>query len=237
MKISKNVAMVTNSMERHCYFGGFKPIDEFTFDECFALIENNKVRGVDSDKELHIHYKKMLSKLQQSDDRMYRKATDIVALEKYIAAYPLDRTAMKYQLRHVSEAKKKIDDMTFASCKSIDDFKLYLSSFPSGRNVLQAESSIKKHQPIANDTSCNNENKFHNAITMVETIWEFITLFWKIVKFAIGCIIAIFGILSIYLTFFDPTFNDSDLVTKVISLIILWIVFVIPGCLWAFSND
>jgi len=87
---------------------GFKPIEEFTFDECFACIEQNRVDNVESDEQLLERYTILLSQLQQKDDVMFRNASDKSALEKYIVAYPLDDAAKKYQLRHIAEAKKKI---------------------------------------------------------------------------------------------------------------------------------
>lgn len=90
---------------------GFKPIDEFTFDECFARIEQNRVDGVESCEELLKRYTELLSSLQQKDDEMFRKATNKVALEKYLSSHPLDKTAIKYELKHISEAKKKIADI------------------------------------------------------------------------------------------------------------------------------
>lgn len=87
---------------------GFKPIEEFTFDDCFVQIEQNRINGVDSDTELLERYSTLLSSFQQKDDAMFRNATTKSALEKYIAAHPLEKTAKKYQLRHVAEAKKKI---------------------------------------------------------------------------------------------------------------------------------
>jgi hypothetical protein len=90
------------------YNFGFKPIDDFTFDECFAHIEQNKVDGVESDEQLIERYKVLLSQLQHKDDAMFRAATDKSTLEQYIAAHPLDKTATKYQLRHKGEARKKI---------------------------------------------------------------------------------------------------------------------------------
>lgn len=95
-------------MSNNGFSFGFKPIEEFTFDECFARIEQNRVDDVESDEQLLERYTVLLSQLQQKDDAMFRKATDKSALEKYIAAYPLDKTAKKYQLRHVTDAKKKI---------------------------------------------------------------------------------------------------------------------------------
>ena len=95
-------------MNNNEYNFGFKPIEEFTFDECVAHIEQNRVNNVESDELLLERYTDLLSQLQQKDDEMFIKATDKSALEKYIAAYPLDKTAKKYQLRHIAEAKKKI---------------------------------------------------------------------------------------------------------------------------------
>lgn len=90
---------------------GFKPIEEFTFDDCVFRIEQNRIDGVESDTELLERYTALLSQLQQKDDAMYRKATDKNSLEKYIASYPLDSNAKKYQLRHIAEAKKKISQI------------------------------------------------------------------------------------------------------------------------------
>lgn len=90
---------------------GFKSIDEFTFDECFARIEQNRIDGVESCEELLKRYTELLSSLQQKDDEMFRKATNKVALEKYLSLHPLDKTAIKYKLRHVEEANKKLADI------------------------------------------------------------------------------------------------------------------------------
>lgn len=89
---------------------GFKTIDEFTFDECLSRIEQNRVNGVESCEELLNRYAALLAIFQQKDDDMFRKATNKVALEKYLSSHPLDKTAIKYQLRHTTEAKKKLAD-------------------------------------------------------------------------------------------------------------------------------
>lgn len=89
----------------------FKPIEEFTFDNCYVRIEQNRADGVESDPELLDRYNILLTGLEQKDDAMFMKATDKSALEKYLSAYPFDETAKKYQLRHVSEAKKKIAEI------------------------------------------------------------------------------------------------------------------------------
>lgn len=98
-------------MSDNNYSFGFKPIDAFTFDECFVRIEQNRINGIDSDTELLERYSELFSQLQKKDDSIYIKATDKSALEKYIASQPLENTAKKYQLRHVDEAKKKIGDI------------------------------------------------------------------------------------------------------------------------------
>lgn len=95
-------------MARNDFGFGFKPIEEFTFDDCFVRIEQNRVDGIDSDADLLERYAELLSSLQQRDDAIFRQATNKAALEKYITSHPLDNTAKKYQLRHVLEAKKRI---------------------------------------------------------------------------------------------------------------------------------
>lgn len=98
-------------MSNNNYSFGFKPIEIFTFDECFVRIEQNRINGIDSDTELLERYSELLSQLQKKDDSIFRKATEKSALEKYIASQPLESTATKYQLRHVVEAKNKIADI------------------------------------------------------------------------------------------------------------------------------
>lgn len=100
-------------MSNNSFGFGFKPIEEFTFDECFARIEQNRIDNVESDEQLIERYTTLLSELQHKDDSMFSKAKDKTALQKYIAGHPLDKTAKKYQLRHIAEAKKiiaKIDE-------------------------------------------------------------------------------------------------------------------------------
>lgn len=102
-------------MARNDFGFGFKPIEEFTFDDCFVRIEQNRVDGVESDSELLERYSELLSSLQQKDDSIFRRATSKVALEQYISSHPLEKTASKYKLRHIQEAKKKIADIDDAS--------------------------------------------------------------------------------------------------------------------------
>lgn len=94
---------------------GVKPIDEFTFDDCFVRIVQDRFDGVESDPELLERYSELLSSLQQRDDAMFRNATDKVALERYVSSHPLDNTAKNYLLRHVPEANKKITEMNEVS--------------------------------------------------------------------------------------------------------------------------
>lgn len=95
-------------MAKNDFGFGFKPIEEFTFDDCFVRIGQNRVDGVDSDSELLERYSELLSILQQKDDASFKRATNKAALEQYISSHPLDKTAKRYQLRHIQDAKKKI---------------------------------------------------------------------------------------------------------------------------------
>ena len=95
-------------MARNDFGFGFKPIEEFTFDDCFVRIEQNRVDGVASDSELLERYSELLSSLQQKDDASFKRASNKAALEQYLSSHPLESTAKKYQLRHIQEAKKKI---------------------------------------------------------------------------------------------------------------------------------
>lgn len=95
-------------MAKNDFGFGFKPIEEFTFDDCFVRIEQNRFDGVDSDNELLERYSELLSLLQQKDDASFKRATNRAAIDVYISSHPLDKTAKKYQLRHIQELKQKI---------------------------------------------------------------------------------------------------------------------------------
>lgn len=87
---------------------GFKPIDEFTFDDCVTRIEHDRADGVETDAQLRERHAVLLQALRQKDDNLFRQATTLLALKRYLASQPLDSTATKYSPRHVDDAKERI---------------------------------------------------------------------------------------------------------------------------------
>lgn len=95
-------------MSKNNFNFGFQPIQDFTFDQCFSRIENNRNSGIENDEELLTHYTKLLCQLQQRDDTLYKKASTKKELQIYLSSYPLDSTAKNYHLRHAEKALKRI---------------------------------------------------------------------------------------------------------------------------------
>lgn len=102
------------------------------------------------------HVSTRLAEVWKSD---FRKCASISDFQSYIKKY--DNPDNPF----IAEAKQRIDDMTFASCKNIEDYRRYLSAFPSGRNVVKVKDAIKNFQDqnAATVNSCtvdsNNSKK------------------------------------------------------------------------------
>lgn len=112
----------------------------------------------------------------------------------------------------VQQAKDKLDDMTFKSCKKHDDYKKYLSSFPSGRHTAQAQTSVN---------SLSSSYISTTSTTSSDEIWEF-------VKKAIGVIAILAGLGMLYLWIIDEI--------KWTAFAPFMVFIVGPICKWAFDD-
>lgn len=113
----------------------------------------------------------------------------------------------------VQQAKDKLDDMTFKSCKKHDDYKKYLSSFPSGRHTAQAQTSVNR---LSSSSYIST-----TSTTSSDEIWEF-------VKKAIGLIAILAGLGMLYLWIIDEI--------KWTAFAPFMVFIVGPICKWAFDD-
>lgn len=94
----------------------FKPIEEFTFDDCIKSIERYRSKGLPIDADLQARYEVLLSSLKSEEKRDYSKATRNIgsldkakeALEQYIKKYSSLPGATQYKPQHLQEAKDQI---------------------------------------------------------------------------------------------------------------------------------
>ncbi len=123
----------------------------------------------------------------------------------------------------ITEAKQRIDDLTFTACKSIADYNAYLSSFPSGKNVIKAKSAIRRLQsnttPTSTTSSCNTGS--HNSTISGDDVWG-------VVKKIIGVIVILPLLALIYLCI---TGEGRWTIVGGYGLFI-----VTPVCKWAFDS-
>lgn len=129
----------------------------------------------------------------------------------------------------ISEAKQKIDDLTFTNCKSVADYNIYLTTFPSGKNVIKAKAAIRRLQATnttanttTNTTTRANTYSSHSSNITGNDVWGFI-------KKAIGVIVILIGIGLVYARVTDQI-NSTSAVCG------YWFVVGAPVCKWAFDD-
>lgn len=89
----------------------FKPIEEFTFDDCVNSIERHKGEGAPVDTELQARYDYLLSSLKDQEKRDYSSCKTIQSLEKYIKKYTSLSGAMNYRPQYFQQAKDEISNL------------------------------------------------------------------------------------------------------------------------------
>lgn len=90
----------------------FKPIEEFTFDDCVNSIERHKNEGMPIDVELQTRYEHLLSSLNNKEKLDYSSCKTIQSLEKYIKKYTSLSGAMNYRPQYIQQAKDEILRLT-----------------------------------------------------------------------------------------------------------------------------
>jgi len=175
-----------------------------------ATADNGGFSGseVFAQRRLKKEREQVKTKQREQWETEYHKCSTQSALRNYINIHK-NNTENPF----VQQAKEKLDDLTFKSCKNLEDYKKYLSNFPSGRYTMQAQTAIKrfKESSIASSTSGISG----------DDVWEF-------VKKAIGVVAILAGIGAIYLWLTDQCNKTAA--------IGFCIVIVGPVCKWAFDD-
>lgn len=172
-----------------------------------AAVDDGGFSGSEVFAQRRLRKEREQAKIKQWEAE-FQKCSSHSALKSYISVHENDADNP-----FVQQAKDKLDDMTFRSCGNLDDYKKYLSNFPSGRNTIQAQASVKR---------LSTESYMSSSYTTSSNeIWNF-------VKKAIGviAILAELGIIYLWL-------NDQCSRTVVAGF---GVVVVIPICKWAFDD-
>lgn len=86
----------------------FKPIDEFTFDDCVKSLGRCKSESVSPNEELLHRYNELLRDLKAKEKRDYPSVKTIDGLERYIKKYSNLKGATKYHPEHFDTAQKEL---------------------------------------------------------------------------------------------------------------------------------
>ncbi len=86
----------------------FKPIDEFTFDDCVNSIERHESEGSPVDAELQTRYEDLLNSLKHQEKRDFSSSNTVESLEKYLKKYTSLNGAKNYRPIYIQHAKNKI---------------------------------------------------------------------------------------------------------------------------------
>lgn len=89
----------------------FKPIEDFTFDDCVRSIERHRAEGTSPDDELLARYNSLLESLKAEEKRDYPSVKTIDRLERYIRKYSNLTTATKYKPVFLTKAKQELADI------------------------------------------------------------------------------------------------------------------------------
>ncbi len=175
-----------------------------------AAVDNGSFSGSEVFAQRRLKKEREQAKVKQLEQwkTEFQRCSSQSTLKNYINLHKND-----IDNPFVQQAKDKLDDMTFKSCKYLDDYKKYLSSFPSGRHTAQAQASVNRFNTTSYVTS--------TSTTSSNEIWEF-------VKKAIGVIAILAGLGAIYMWLTDEI---------KLSAVVPFVAFIVgPICKWAFDD-
>lgn len=86
----------------------FKPIEDFTFDDCVKSLDRHRAEGTLPDEELLSRYNSLLEILKAEEKRDYPSVKTIDRLERYIKKYSNLTTATKYVPQYLTKAKQEL---------------------------------------------------------------------------------------------------------------------------------
>lgn len=87
---------------------GFKPLEEFTFDDCVKSIKRYESEGIPVDSGLQARYNELLLSLQSQELSDYKKAKTLKDLKNFIQKYKSIYGANNYQSQFTKQAQNKI---------------------------------------------------------------------------------------------------------------------------------
>lgn len=104
----------------------FKPIEDFTFDDCVRSLDRHRAEGTSPDEELLSRYNSLLEALKAEEKRDYPSIKTIDGLERYIKKYSNLPTATRYIPQYLSKAKQELQDITKRKRRNIRNILLLL---------------------------------------------------------------------------------------------------------------
>lgn len=90
----------------------FRPIEDFTFDDCVKSMDRIKAEGSAPDDDLLNRYNSLLTALRAEEKKDYPSVKTIDGLERYIKKYSNLKSATRYQPRYLAKAKQELADLT-----------------------------------------------------------------------------------------------------------------------------
>jgi hypothetical protein len=114
---------------------GFKTIDDYTFDECIAFLNEHETTDP-SWIEVNSRYQHLLTNLQKNDDSAFSACASSEDYKNYIAKFSSINGASKYQPRHIEEASAFLDEIQHADTLRSQTLSVKLGKFRKYNNIL-----------------------------------------------------------------------------------------------------
>jgi len=86
----------------------FKPIEDFTFDDCYQSIERLNSENLVVDDILKTRYEQLFKSLKKQEQRDFNNCDSIESFEKFIKKYSSLKGASKYKTSYIDLARKEI---------------------------------------------------------------------------------------------------------------------------------
>lgn len=176
-----------------------------------ATVDTGGFSGSEVFAQRRIKKEREQAKIKQHEqwEAEFKNCSSQSSLKSYINTHKND-----VENPFVQQAKDKLDDLTFSGCRNVEDYKKYISNFPSGRHILQAKEAMKRY----------NQSSYQAASTTSSSANEI----WEFVKKAIAIVAVLLGLVMLYIKITDK-FPTSALCGY-------WVMIVGPLCKWAFDD-
>lgn len=87
----------------------FKPIEDFTFDDCVKSLDRHRAYGTMADEELIERYNSLLNSLMAEEKKDYSSAKTFAGLERYIKKFSNLDSASRYKPQYLNQAKHELE--------------------------------------------------------------------------------------------------------------------------------